>query len=91
MGKKSKSKKIKRSERIEAHVQAQLKAMDSAKEKASNLTDDQKDEILDTLLCELTTVVSNRIRLTEEVFDRIVPIKTTLELEDKRTLTIELK
>jgi len=66
-------------------------AMQTATAKAKELTEDQKDGILDTILCEVTTVVSNRIRLAETVLDRKVPIKTTLDLEDGRTLTITLQ
>lgn len=87
MEKKLKKKKV---QKIKDHVQRQVGAYKVASEKAKELSDDAKDEILDTILCELTAVVSNRIRLTQQVLDRQVPIKTTLPLEDGRTLTITL-
>lgn len=87
MEKKLKKKKV---QKIKDHVHRQVGAYKAASEKAKELSDDAKDEILDTILCELTTVVSNRLRLAEQVLDRQVPIKTTLDLEDGRTLTITL-
>lgn len=90
MGKeKRKKKELKRN--AKKYEVDHAKALDEATAKANDLTEDKKDEILDVLLAELTAVVSRRISLAEQVFDRIVPIKTTLQLEDGRTLTITLK
>jgi hypothetical protein len=46
---------------------------------------------MDVILKELTVVVGNRIRFAEEVMNRVLPITTTHNLDDGRTLTISLK
>lgn len=86
-------KKIKKKKLAKAkqYVDNQMASMLVAKEKAAELSQEKKDEVKDIILKEITVVASNRLRFMEEVLGRNDQIKTTMDMGDGRTLTLELK